>query len=250
MTNINLIQITDLHLTKSKNTIIQGVNTYVSAKNVINEIKTKQKKIDSLILTGDLVDDETDLGYQNLKTLLFGIKCPIYLIPGNHDSPAAIKSICDDRIKFTNSFILNNDWVMFLFNTKKIGTHSGIFSEDDIEKLNKLLEKHTEKNFIIFLHHPPISINSPWMDTMSIMNPNELYSLTKKYTSIKGIFCGHVHQEFESTINNAKFYTTPSTCHQYKPKADKFSLDLNLNAGYRYITLKNDGEIITSVFRL
>ncbi|MBS83247.1 MAG: hypothetical protein CMD65_03835 [Gammaproteobacteria bacterium] len=250
MTDINLIQITDLHLTKSKSTIIQGINTYRSAQNIIKEIENKYNKLDGLILTGDLVDDQTDIGYQNLKKLLANIKCPIYLIPGNHDSPSAMKSICDDRIKFINNCELSNNWVVFLFNTKLTKTHSGIFNNNDINQLDELLQKYPKKYFIIFLHHPPINIDSPWMDSMSIKNPDKLYKLIKKYNTIKGVFCGHVHQEFETVMYSTKIYTTPSTCHQYTPKATEFSLDHSLNPGYRFISLHNNGILKTKVFRL
>ena len=86
MTALKVIQITDLHLSANKSTLIHNINTYESAQRIINIIADSHKDINALVLTGDLVMDESHEGYEHLITLLKPISCPIFLVPGNHDS--------------------------------------------------------------------------------------------------------------------------------------------------------------------
>ena len=52
-----IIQITDLHLNKSKDVVSNGVNTLESANMVIDSIRINEKDIDCLVLSGDLSND-------------------------------------------------------------------------------------------------------------------------------------------------------------------------------------------------
>jgi Icc protein len=63
------------------------------------------------------------------------------------------------------------------------------------------------------------------------------------------IFSGHVHQEFNYTNNNIEFFTTPSTCYQFRPNSENFALDSNLSYGYRVISF-HDNIISTKVLRI
>ena len=63
------------------------------------------------------------------------------------------------------------------------------------------------------------------------------------------IFSGHVHQVFYKKINNVEFYTTPSTCYQFKSKSDKFCVDKDGSYGYRVIALHGN-SLDTKVVRL
>ena len=84
MNEIEIIQITDLHLNANKFHIAHDINPYNSAQIIIDEVIEEHKNVNSLILTGDLVDDESREGYGNLSRLLAEVhdKCQIFLMPG------------------------------------------------------------------------------------------------------------------------------------------------------------------------
>ena len=86
MNALKIIQITDLHLSANKSTLIHDINTYESAQRIINTIKDKHNDLNALVLTGDLVMDESHEGYEHLSVLLKPIGCPIFLVPGNHEN--------------------------------------------------------------------------------------------------------------------------------------------------------------------
>ena len=73
--------------------------------------------------------------------------------------------------------------------------------------------------------------------------------MLQHYPRVKAILHGHIHQEVDSQWHNLRILATPSTCIQFKPNCDQFSLDY-LPQGWREITLLADGSIETEVKRL
>ncbi len=251
MNEIEIIQITDLHLNANKFHITHDINPYNSAKIIIDEVIKEHKNINSLILTGDLVDDESREGYGNLSRLLAEVhdKCQIFLMPGNHDSIEEIDRLCKTK-NFNNDkhFSINN-WIIFMFNTKKNNSPNGILYKKEIDGLKNLLNTFPTKNFMIFLHHHPIIIESESMDKMIIENSEILINIIKDNENIKGVCWGHIHQEITTKINKTKLFSTPSTCYQATPKSKSFAIDHSAKPGYRVIKLLDDGEIKTHVAR-
>ena len=250
MNALKVIQITDLHLYANKSTLVNNINTYESAQRIINSITNIHKNINVLVLTGDLVHDESHEGYENLGELLQSITCPIFLVPGNHDSLSEIEQLSSRQNFFNDNFIVDGNWVVFMFNTKKDGCLEGILHEQEIFNFEQLLSIYPEKNFLVFTHHPLMAINSRWMDSMKIENPDKVRSLVKNYPNIKCISCGHVHQEFSGRLEGTRFFSTPSTCYQFKPRAESFALDEKMSPGYRTFELQDDGVFKSEIVRV
>jgi Icc protein len=247
---MNIVQITDLHLSKDKGNELYNINTYNSAKIIIEYISKCKKNVDYLIITGDISEDSTMQSYSHLLDLLKPIKSDIYLMAGNHDSYEQIKLCCSRSTVKSDVFFSNDVWVVFMFNTKKEHSPNGFLKRDEIELFKKLLYDYPNKNFMVFLHHHPVLIGSESMDTMIIENSQLLIDLIKSHNNIKGVSWGHIHNVFETKINNAKLFSSPSTCFQSQPKSKKFTIDSNSHPGYRIINLNEKGVIETSVVRV
>jgi len=245
---IKIIQITDLHLNKDKEFMSHGINTFRSAKKIINEILVKERNVNCMILSGDLVDDGTSKGYENLSELLAELSFPIYLMCGNHDSVENLKNICITKKLYFKNFISINNWGIYMFNTKKKNSPNGILSENELMDFDQSISN--VKYMMVFLHHHPISIGSESMDRMMIENSDELIARIKNQSKIRGVSWGHIHNEINFKINNVQLFSTPSTCYQAKPKSKKFVIDYDAHPGYRVIKLSKNGVLETSVKRL
>jgi Icc protein len=115
---------------------------------------------------------------------------------------------------------------------------------------NKLNSSAKTDKIMIFTHHPVTKINSKWIDKNLCENSEELLELMLSYDSKEfKIFSGHVHQEFDYKKNNIEFFTTPSTCYQFKKQSEDFALEDKLSYGYRVIEL-HDNNIKTKVIRI
>ena len=245
-----IIQITDLHLNKAKDMVSNGVNTLESASMVIESIRINEKNVDCLILSGDLSNDYSIESYNHLMHLLEDLEVPIYLMSGNHDSPALLKTLSNNKNIFFKNFECFNNWGAFMFNTKKENSPNGLLKSEELVCLDKVLSNTLYKNIIIFLHHHPVPIGSASMDTMIIENAELLTDRIMKYDKIKAVSWGHIHNEFNLNMGSAKLFSTPSTCYQAKEKSKNFIIDPEASPGYRKIYLNDDGSFNTEVIRV
>jgi Icc protein len=98
------------------------------------------------------------------------------------------------------------------------------------------------------MHHPPISVASAWLDRIMLQNADELAAVLESAPQVRGIFCGHVHQEFDGKLGAIPVFTTPATGIQFAPRTDALQFD-KLPPGFRVIDLDGD-EFHTRVVRL
>ena len=66
---------------------------------------------------------------------------------------------------------------------------------------------------------------------------------------VRGVIFGHVHQAFDEDYRGRRIIGTPSTCRQFKPRADDFEVD-DRPPAYRQITLAADGSIDAELIEL
>ena len=247
---MKIIQITDLHLRCDKDYSVFDINTFQSARIIIDHISQVHKDLNALVISGDISDDETSESYSNLLELTDQIDTKIYLMPGNHDSIKEIKKCASiGRVK-SELYFVDDNWIYFMFNTKKDNSPNGLLKQDEIDIFTDMLRKNKDKYFMIFLHHHPVEIGSPTMDKMIIENANILLDLIRKNKSIRGVSWGHIHNVFETNINNAKLFSTPSTCYQSKPRSETFTIDKKEKPGYRIIHFSSSGNLETKVVRM
>ena len=246
-----MIQITDLHITKDIDIIKNDCKPYQTLSNTLKHIEHYHPRVKNIVITGDLSNDYSIESYVVIKDLLKKYHFRFFILPGNHDRLEHIQAICDDQIT-TNTLDLSMfKTIVYNFDTHVPGMTNGHLKKRQIDELNKKL--HCQKDLhkvIIFTHHPIMKIGSKWIDKHISENSDELIQLMLSYTDNEfKIFSGHVHQEFNYKKNNVEFFTTPSTCYQFKKLSESFALEDKLSYGYRVITL-HDNNIKTNVLRI
>ena len=246
---IELIQLTDTHIFADPEATFDGIDSSASLEQIINLAQNTHWPPDAVLLTGDLVHDPAPKAYERLAEILGTIELPVYCIPGNHDDPAMAKQILNQKNISTPGAIYFENWIVLMLDSFLPNTHSGRLDASELQFLDEQLEANKNKHALICLHHSPVSINSPWMDKMSLQNPEELFSILDKYSQVRAVLWGHIHQEFNSMHNDVQLMATPSTCVQFMPGVDHYTKD-NQTAGYRHLRLFNSGELQTKVARL
>lgn len=246
---IELIQLTDTHIFSDPGETFDGVDTAKSLSEVIACAKTRDWPPDAILVTGDLVHDTGTQAYERLAAILKTLQHPVFCIPGNHDDPALMQQVLNqDNISTTKS-ILFDQWIILMLDTFLPNTHAGYLDEDELNFLDGELQANKNKYALICLHHPPVSINSPWMDRMGLQNPEQLFAVVDRYPQVRAVLWGHIHQEFNSIRKDAKLMATPSTCVQFTPGSDAYIKD-NQTAGYRNLKLYASGVIQTEIVRV
>ncbi|MBI4005242.1 MAG: phosphodiesterase [Gammaproteobacteria bacterium] len=246
---VELIQFTDTHIFASQDHTFDGIDTMASLEQVIAHARAQCWPTDAILVTGDLVHDPVPTAYERLSVVLGKIQSPVFCLPGNHDAPELMYQIlCNENIKILNS-IITNYWLILMLDTFLLNTHAGHLDVEELDMLDQRLNQYKNKHVLICLHHPPVPIDSPWMDKMGLDNPAEFFAVIDKYSHVRGILWGHVHQEFMMTRKNVLLMSSPSTCVQFTPGTERYIKD-DKQAGYRRLKLLASGEIITDVFRI
>lgn len=244
---IELVQITDPHLYADTSEGLYGVNSYQSFEAVVAE--AAKQTIDLALVTGDLVHDESEQGYKNLRQSLQRLNAPTHLIPGNHDDFIFMLSEFKQGLISCEKQIELGNWQVLMLNSQVPGKVQGHLDDAELSWLEQCLAQSGDRHSLIFLHHNPVAVDCKWLDPLGLDNAGKLFEVIASNSQVKAVVWGHVHQEFSEERAGVQLLSTPSTCIQFKPGAENFELDY-LPAGYRWFRLFEDGSLETGVKRL
>ncbi len=244
---VNLIQLSDLHLYAQSDRRLMGIDTQQSFADVVEMMCTREKDIDHIIVTGDISQDDTLESYSYCHDILSSLNIPFSWLKGNHDGLADLGSKHFPRC-FPDRLLLNR-WAVLLLNTDAPGEVHGELSCDELDYLESLLADFKERPVMIAMHHPPVSVNSHWLDEISLRDGGRFMRLLEKYPQVQSIIHGHTHQDLDGIHKGLRILGVPSTCVQFLPEAEEFTVD-HLQPGYRRLRLYPDGGIKTEVCRL
>ena len=246
--SLKVLQITDTHLYAGSDGTLLGMNTQQTLDEVL-ELAKQCGQIDMIISTGDLVHDASEAGYKRFQSVFEAANVPVYCLPGNHDDPKAMKkSLVDSPVQFVSS-VQYDDWAMVFLDSTLPDSEAGHLSDTELTMLESSVSEHSEKHVLVCLHHHPVPMNSKWMDTMLLDNPDAFFSIIDRHMNIQGILWGHVHQEFDRERMGVRLLASPSTCIQFTPGKDDFGVDEE-PPGCRWLALLPSGQILSCVTRL
>lgn len=248
-THIRILQITDTHLFADPNQALLGVKSEESFRALIDLVKSADLDPDFILMTGDLAQDASEKAYIRLGDELSEFGVPVYCIPGNHDDTNVMEKIYPYAMMSLQKQLVFDGWQIILLDSHIHAKVEGRLAKSELDFMEKCLKMHPKHQAIIVFHHHPIPVGCEWLDNLAIKNSDELWDILKNYPQVSTIFFGHVHQLNEGEKNNIKYYSTPSTCIQFKRKSDQFALE-ELGPGFRIIDLYPDGKLETSVRRV
>lgn len=238
---INLVQMTDTHISADGDELLAGVDTTGTLLNVIAAVNSHED-LELALLTGDLAETPDVSTYKKLAGLLRKVELPVCCLPGNHDDPQLMQRLLNTGNASTANFITCGNWSIILLNTHEPGNEGGYLSATELAALAEALERSADRHVLICLHHQPVPIQSPWMDSMALGNSEALFRVLDRHNNVRGIIWGHIHQEFATTRNGVLLLGSPSTCIQFRPHSDEASID-NKPPAYRTLTLTEIGGV-------
>ncbi len=247
---IRILQITDTHLFAKKNEQLLGVNTTDSFQAVLDSILDSQFHFDLVLATGDLVQDYNEQGYHHFAEMVKPLEKPVFWLQGNHDQVQMEKPLQQyPQIKPQKQILIGEKWQILMLDSQVFGVPHGKLSSHQLDWLRTKLAQNRTRYTLIALHHNILPTYSAWLDQHSLRNVHDLANILKPYQNVKAIIHGHIHQEMDQIWKGVRILSTPSTCIQFKPNSNNFTLDL-VPQGWREIILHSDGSIDTEVKRL
>jgi len=218
--------ITDLHVDESF-PIDHGIDARSNLKTIIDDIT--YRKIDDIIYGGDIGEKSSNQWFFDaLKAF------NLSLVLGNHDYyEEAIKHY--QNIDNQNELYYSKELPYFKFIF--LDSSSGAISQNQFTWL--LASIQTDKNIVIYIHHPILAIDALVDKKYSLKNRDRIKDALLKTQNNVTIFSGHYHFEDETRINNITQYVTPASSYQVVKLPNEIKID-SQSFGYRIIEFNND----------
>jgi len=247
--SLHLLQLTDSHLFADPEGRLLGQNTRRTLDLVLELAQQTCWPVDRILLTGDLVHDESSEGYRFLTERLADLAVPCSCLPGNHDSLNPMEAELERADISLEPNVCCGAWNLVFLDSTVPGEDGGHLGAGQLALLEQALADHPDLHALVCLHHQPVPVGSAWMDTMALDNGEEFFAVIDRHPKVRGVLWGHVHQEFESRRKDVHLLASPSTCFQFLPGSEEFAVD-PATPGFRWLNLHSDGRIETGVRRI
>ena len=123
----------------------------------------------------------------------------------------------------------------------------GIDSFTDQRRFQADMKILLGKNTIEMDEHIPGTLEDMHVElTVTLKNGEELLERLQATGRVRLMIFGHVHQPYDAEHHGIQVIGTPSTCSQFKPGSEDFTLD-DRPPAYRRITLQSDGGCDTEL---
>ena len=222
-----------------------GLNTRQSLAQVVRQVQSEQPHIDLLVATGDLSQDGTLASYLAFAQATAGIAAPMRWLPGNHDEPAVMQQAAQGT-QWLEPVVDIGAWRVTLLDSAIAGSAAGHLADEQLQLLEHSLAEAPHQHHLVCLHHHPVSIDSLWMEPIGLRNRHALFELLARFTQVRGVLWGHVHQQIDQQAHGVRLLASPSTCIQFLPRSEEFALD-DRAPGYPWLRLMPDGRIETGL---
>ena len=232
-----IAQLTDTHiLDLESDDSDRALQRYNDLKACIDDINREKPQPDIVVHTGDISQSGKRSEYELVQDLTQKLQIPFYFVPGNRDSKRLLIETIDSK---TYPYKHNDQPILFditSFPVRLIGIDSlatddgrGDFCENRLQRLAWKLQENQNLPTAIFMHHPPITIETQtttFLEFVSKMKADSFLALISDFPQIKRVFCGHSHRPYVKFHGKIEISTAPCVAS-------------DLRKGFYPITLKN-----------
>lgn len=251
---ICVLHLTDTHLNRRARTAsppvsladavaaLSGRTTDEALEHVLT--KSRERPVDLILHTGDLIDDETAEAYRHAFEQLERLDLPVLICAGNHDVPTLLAQETRKR-GWPGRHVDVGVWRILTLNTNG-GAHGGHLAGSELEALHNL-GSEWDGPVLLGLHHPPVS-TCDHPDCV-LANASELLDVIDGLGNVAAVASGHLHAASEAERSGVKYLLGPSTCLQLRhvhplPEHNREGTQ----GGAQWINLFPSGEVRSSIF--
>ncbi|MEB3176210.1 MAG: metallophosphoesterase [Synechococcus sp.] len=236
---VSLLQLSDPHLLADPQGRHRGVAALPALRRALQEgLARCPCPPDLLLISGDLCQDESWLGYAALRDLLAPLPLPVALLAGNHDHPQLLRSALGRTAVVAPALLEFGAWRLLLLDSHCSGQINGRLSALQVRWAQQALQGSTAP-VLLAVHHPPEDFTpaSPWLQQLAAQVP------------LKLLLVGHIHQHRqEPTAAGPVLLGCPSTLLQFSPR-QPCPLGMPQEPGGRWLQLGAGGHWRTELLR-
>jgi 3',5'-cyclic AMP phosphodiesterase CpdA len=224
-----ILQLTDLHLRPPGQLASGRIDTARAVREAVAAIQGLVPAPDAVVLTGDLADEAQPAEYAYLRELLAPLRCPVFLLAGNHDDPAVLRAAFPDHAYLPREGELRYSvsigaLQLVALDTTVRGQPHGVLDAGRLQWLAEALDACGERPVVVALHHPPFATLIGHMDAMGLLEGAQaLEALVRAHPNVQRVICGHVHRPVQLRFGGSIASICPAPAHQ-------IALDLRTDA--------------------
>ncbi len=243
---LRFIHITDTHILDGADDTFHRINTRQSLQAVLEHCAARYPDADFWLFTGDISQTGARQSYALFESAIRDYDVPVYCVPGNHDTPQLLQQVVPECPVDSIRVIELGRFSLVLISTWIANGHHGKISRRCLAQLREHLQDCEDRLNVLVLHHPPVPVNSKWLDEIGLQNKADFLRILNGHPEDLLVMFGHVHQSVDQQLDRHRFLSTPSTCHQFKPNAPVHLTD-PLPPAYRFVELNPSGGIDTKI---
>jgi len=223
----HLVQMSDAHIVHPGQLLSGGVDTAAHLRRAVDSVDKLMPAATAVLLSGDLVDAGSPVEYRHLRDLLAPLRCPVYLMPGNHDAVPGLREAFADHgyLRPVSDDPLLAPHVLYAvdlgglrlvaLDTVVAGQSHGSVCEARLAWLDATLAAAPEVPTLVAMHHPPFDTGIGHMDAIGLRAGREgLAQVLRRHAQVERVICGHLHRTIVRRFGGTVAMTVPSTAHQ------------------------------------
>ncbi|MEE4637954.1 MAG: metallophosphoesterase [Wenzhouxiangella sp.] len=214
-----LLQLSDSHLSADSAAQYRGQNADASLLSLLPACRLLAP--DGVVLTGDVAEDGSAEAYRRAVEMIAGLAPRTAWIPGNHDDRGRMAEVLGGAGFEAGPVLEWGGWRIALLNSAVPNRPEGHLDEERLAPLASLL---ADGPALVFVHHQPVAVDSPWIDKYPLIEPEQLWARMNPET-VRAVAFGHVHQAFSGEKNGIACLSAPSTVANSQPGMARFTLD-------------------------
>ncbi len=214
-----LAQLSDLHIKAGGRLSYGVVDTLGALRLAVDRLNALQPRPDALVITGDLVDFGTPEEYATLREVLAELTMPFFVIPGNHDDRAALRTAFADHPYLPARGTL--DWRQDCGPLRLIGLDTHIPGEHggrlDAAQLAWLDAQLSQAPRPADPGAPAPSAVPGWHRPYGSHRPGrraELEAVIRRHPQVERLLCGHLHRLIQRRFGGTLACVCPGVSHQ------------------------------------
>jgi 3',5'-cyclic AMP phosphodiesterase CpdA len=217
---MRLLQLSDPHVRAPGDPLAGRVETLPFLERAVAAANRMTPAPDAVLLTGDIVDQMAPEEYRLVRTALERIACPLFLLPGNHDSRAGCREFLAPYLGEARSadclaYVIDRFPLQIVMLDSVIpGRGEGLLGAGQLAWLEGVLREGPARPTLLALHHPPFEVGIGFMDRLGLTDRQDLARVIGRHPQIVGVVAGHVHRTIVGRVAGAVVLTAPSTAHQ------------------------------------
>lgn len=196
---------------------------------------------DGLVIGGDFCYGTSHRAvYEWAKEQLDRLRCPYYVIAGNHDNSVELAGV------FRLSHHLHGPELYYALPLEGrpalfLDSAKGQLSAEQWEWLRDYFAALRDNNVLVFMHHPPVPADMLFMDDRyPFRQSDQFVQLVRDLPCHVAVVCGHYHVSRSVQRGNLLVLLSPSTFYQLNPDSERFAID-HYRIGIRELNLTTHG---------